>query len=155
MITADTLSQSDIAAIAKVRQDWLKAMNSDNLDGVVAPITDDVIAFPPNEAPSVGRDGQRQWHKARVDQFRTQITIGPVETLGGGEWAFERFSYEIRLTPRAGGQAMVASGPCIWVFRRQADGRWAIARAIWNSDAPQVGPSLESDLIAVLASRKP
>lgn len=49
MLTADALSQSDLAAIARVRDAWLRAIDADDLAGLEAPTTDDFVALPPNE----------------------------------------------------------------------------------------------------------
>ena len=40
MIIAEPLSDSDAAAIARVREAWLSALNADDVDGMVAPLGD-------------------------------------------------------------------------------------------------------------------
>jgi ketosteroid isomerase-like protein len=149
MIIAEPLSHSDTAAIAQTREDWLTALNSDDVDGMIAPLSDDCIVFPPNEAPAVGRDASRTWHQGRVEHFTTHLTITTDEVLGGGLWAFDRFSYTIRLTPREGGSAIQTSGTCLWMWQRQSDGRWKIARALWNSSDPATGTSSDADVLAI------
>jgi ketosteroid isomerase-like protein len=136
MLLADTLTASDVAAINEARRRWFTAMNADDVNGLVMPLTEDVVVFPPNESPLVGLEGSRAWHKARVDQFTTELTIASSEVSGGRVWAFDQLYYTIRLTPRAGGSSIHDSGPCIWIWRRETDGRWRIARAIWNSEKP-------------------
>ena len=71
------------------------------------------------------------------------------EVVGGGTWAFDCLSYAMRLAPKAGGPAIQTTGTCVWVWERQADGRWLIARAIWNSDNPPPSGSSDADVRAI------
>lgn len=130
------LSDTDRAAIARVREAWIAAMHEDRIDGLVTPLTDDTMAFPPHETPISGAAETHAWHQARAEQFTTRIAITVEEVVGGGDWALERLSYAIRLTPRAGGAPIENRGPCFWVYRRDSSGSWRIARAIWNDAAP-------------------
>jgi ketosteroid isomerase-like protein len=57
-----------------------------------------------------------------------------------GDWAIQRYAYQLTLTPKAGGQSMEERGKGIHIFRRQPDGSWLIVQDIWNSDAPPAAP---------------
>ena len=52
-----------------------------------------------------------------------------------GGWAFERGTYKINLTPKAGGEPIQDIGKYITIYERQP-GAWEIARDIWNSSNP-------------------
>jgi ketosteroid isomerase-like protein len=130
------LAGSDVAAIARERDGWLAAMNSDNLQGVVTPLTENCWAFPPHEAPLQGMEAQRAWHKGRIAQFTTRISMSSDELIGAGDFAIDRLSYAIALTPRTGGPAIQDEGTCFWIWQRDPSGSWKIARAIWNSANP-------------------
>jgi len=147
VITAESLSPVDVVAIATARDKWLRGINSDDLVGILAPLADDFIGFPPNAAAFVGRDEYRTWHLARIDNFHTELTLRPAEVVGSGRWAFERSTYSMRLTPRAGGEAIVTEGPCIWIWRRRLiDQQWQVARAIWNANGPAAAASPGQDV---------
>lgn len=149
MIIAEPLSDSDAAAIARVREAWVSALNADDVDGMVAPLTSDCIACPPNEAPTTGKAAQRAWHQSRVDQFRTRLQMSSQELLGGGLYAVERITYAIQLTPKAGGAPIHTTGSCFWTWQRQGDGQWQVARAIWNSDVPLPAATPDADARAI------
>jgi hypothetical protein len=68
IFTADTISPSDVAAIARVREEWLRAVNSDDVEGLFAPMVEDYIALPPHEPPQ-GKEAQQGWHRNRIDRF--------------------------------------------------------------------------------------
>ena len=149
MLIADTISPSDIAAIGVVRDAWLRAINSDDVEALADAATDDLIALPPNEPPLVGREANRQWHRTRIAQFKTRLTMTTTELAGGGVWAFEQIAFTIELTPRAGGAPIVDGGNCLWQWQRQTDGSWKVARAIWNSDTPLAGSGAAADVNAI------
>jgi len=133
MANTNALATADVTSIAQVREGWLAAINGDSLEGLVKPLTEDCLAFPPNEAAVRGRDAQRSWHQARIAQFTTRLTMSSEELIGAGDCILDRLSYTIALTPRAGGPAIQDSGSCFWVWQRDSGGAWKLARAIWNS----------------------
>lgn len=136
MATAPPLPLSDAATIARVRERWLAALHGEHVEGLLEPLTDDSLAFPPHEAPLRGPDAMRRWHQANFDRFTTRLTISPEELVGAGDWALDRFAYAISLAPKAGGATIEDHGNCFWIWQRGANGTWRIARSIWNSTNP-------------------
>ena len=66
-----------------------------------------------------------------------KFSLHPDEvTLTGADWAFERGTYTITLTPATGGAPVHDAGKYITTCERQADDTWVIARDIWNSNNP-------------------
>ena len=107
-----------------------------NLDGWVDHCAEDMVAMPPNEAIIEGKESIRQWGKPFFDQYNQEelITIDEIEVAGN--WAFVRYHYTLKLTPKAGGEQFQANGKGIWILRHQADGTWKASRAIWNGNDP-------------------
>ena len=130
-----TISDRDATAIKQAGLDFAKAVNTDDMQAMLAAVTDDCFVFPPNEAGHSGTAGQRQWHEARMAQFTADLEISSQELLGTGDLAFERMSFRIRLTPKSGGVPITDTGTCVWLWRREG-AAWKITRAIWNSDQP-------------------
>jgi ketosteroid isomerase-like protein len=58
------------------------------------------------------------------------------ELMGSGIVSLIGGSYAIVLTPRSGASAIQDGGTCLWIWERDADGAWKLARAIWNSANP-------------------
>ena len=97
--------------------------------------------MPPNAPANVGRDNIRAWSAAFLSAFRAEFSLAPKDVqLAGADWAFERGTYEITLTPEAGGEPIQDAGKYITIYERQTDDRWAMARDIWNSNNPLPGP---------------
>ena len=81
-------------------------------------------------------------HKAFLAAFRADFSIVPHDIeLAGADWAFERGSYEISLTPRAGGDPLRDSGKYLTIYRRAPGHEWLMAHDIWNSDTQPLGPA--------------
>lgn len=75
--------------------------------------------------------GREKRRRSAPDHFRPRPE-------NGGDWAYERGSVTIVARPPSGEDRpptrLVAKYIDIW--RRQADGTWKVARAIWNLDEP-------------------
>ncbi len=61
----------------------------------------------------------------------------PLETVVGGDWAYERGTFTVDATPKAGGETRKMRGNYLRIYRRQADGHWKMIRDMFNSDQPQ------------------
>ena len=53
-----------------------------------------------------------------------------------GDLAVHRFTGELTLTPKAGGDAVTEAIKGLHVLRKQADGTWKITQDVWNTDRP-------------------
>ena len=128
-------------ALKRTREAHVAALNSGDVDGWAGAFSEDGVQMPPNAPANVGRDNMRAWSGAFLGAFRAEFSLAPEEVqLAGADWAFERDTYEITLTPKAGGEPIQDGGKYITIYERQTDDRWAMARDIWNSNNPLPGP---------------
>jgi ketosteroid isomerase-like protein len=91
---------------------------------------------PPSTRRALGRDGRACALPRKHAEF--SLDIDEVE-LAGDDWAFERGTYTIVLTPKAGGTPIRDTGKYLTIYRRQTDHSWLMARDIWNSNNPLPG----------------
>jgi len=61
MLTVDTLTDGDRAAISSALDRWLAAFNVANVDGLVRDAADDVMIFPPNQPGITGEVIRSAW----------------------------------------------------------------------------------------------
>jgi uncharacterized protein (TIGR02246 family) len=112
------------------------AMERNDLDAVLAAMTDDVVLLSAAGPPVVGHEAVRQMYSGLVGKFRMENTATStdftVDVLGNVAVVFGRDS--ARMTPLDGGPTMMLSGPAVSVFRRE-DGMWKLARSV-NLMAP-------------------
>jgi ketosteroid isomerase-like protein len=114
--------------------------SSGNVDSVLAVFTPDAVVMPPNEPAVHGHDSLRIWAQGMYQQFSVSGRYLSSDVTVAGDWASQRYTYSLTLTPKAGGQAMEEHGKGIHIFRRQPAGNWLIVQDIWNSDTPPVMP---------------
>ncbi|MEE8586821.1 MAG: hypothetical protein V3T83_18425 [Acidobacteriota bacterium] len=69
-----------------------------------------------------------------------KIAAEGLEVEVAGDWAFDRGTYTITLTPKAGGEPVFEDeAKYLTITKRQPDGSWKIYRTISNSDRPLPG----------------
>lgn len=137
MTTADRRrTEADVEAIHQIREAHIASLNAGDADAWVRLFTDDGVQMPPNAPANVGRESIRSWSDAFLGMFRAAFALSVAEVQVVGDWAFERGTYWIALTPRAGGGLIQDNGKYITIYQRQPGGPWRIARDIWNTDHP-------------------
>jgi uncharacterized protein (TIGR02246 family) len=135
-----TVEANEAQSIERTREAHVAALNSGDVEGWVAALADDGVQMPPNFPANVGRDNIRAWCAGFLGAFQVEFSLDVEEVqIAGSDWAFERGTYEIALTPNAGGEPMRDAGKYITVYQRQPDGSWGMARDIWNSNNPLPG----------------
>lgn len=115
---------------------YVDAINSNDVDAVLARMTDDVVFLPPNGPRLVGKGTIRPWIEGYVAAFSTHWDKTSLEFEVAGDWAYELYSYASTDTPRDGGPVVRDTGKGIIIYRREADGAWRVSRDAWNSDLP-------------------
>ncbi|MGO9975908.1 MAG: YybH family protein [Solirubrobacteraceae bacterium] len=74
------------------------------LDASVACFAPDAVQMPRNDPPNIGTDHIRTWSSGMLAAFGAEFSLDIDEVeLAGDDWAFERGTYTIALTPKAGG----------------------------------------------------
>ena len=130
--------EADVEAIDELREQGVAAINGKDVEAYLALVTDDAVLMPPHESPAVGKEAIRSKFQALLDPFTPEVTASSEEVVVAGDWAFERYSFNLKLTPTEAGEPIEDSGQGVQIYRRQADGSWKIAYDIWNSNKPLV-----------------
>ena len=68
------------------------------------------------------------------EQFKIDETWTPVETLIDRNLAYQRGTFTVLATPKAGGAARSTQGKFVRIYQRQADGSWRMTRDVLLSD---------------------
>jgi len=134
-------TEADVAAINAVREREMGFVNSGNPDSLSAVYASDVIMMPPNEPAVNGRDAVRQWAQTAFGQVTMSVRYTNTQVTVAGDWAVDRYTGVLTVTPKAGGAPMEEQIKGVHVMRREADGSWSIAQDVWNSDAAPPPPA--------------
>ena len=124
------------SAAHQAHANYVQAINSNQIDAFAAMLTDDVVFLAANEKPLVGKAAVRAWADAYYKAFRTSWDKPVEEFVVSGDHAFERYRWTSTDTPVAGGAPIVGTGWGLIVYRREADGRWRVARDAFGPDHP-------------------
>ena len=61
-----------------------------------------------------------------------------------GSHAFDRGRYLLNVVPKAGGEATHGAGSYLFLYSRNSQGEWKLARGIVNQDSPLENPHCAS-----------
>ncbi len=129
------IQQPELEQVDRARAIHVAALNAGDATGWAACFDTDAVQMPPNQPPNVGTERIQAWTHGFLAAFRAEFSIVPHDVeLAGADCAFERGSYDISLTPAAGGDPLRDRGKYLTIYRRQPNHEWLIAHDIWNSD---------------------
>ena len=117
----------DEQAIREVHSTWVGAVNSGDLARLLDMVTDDVVFLNPGDE-CMGRDGFSTKFSAAHQQLRICCVSELTEVVVVGEVAYTRSRDSLSASPRAGGEEIRLAGDRMTIYRKQADGRWLLAR---------------------------
>jgi uncharacterized protein (TIGR02246 family) len=127
----------DVDAIHALIEEVKQADMSGDIEGLMARCTDDVVSMPPGLPAIVGQDDLRAYYEAAYSQLSIEaLEMTPEETHVAGDWAFSRGKFEETVVPSEG-EPFDVVGKFLFIFHREADGSWKVARLIGNMDAPR------------------
>ncbi len=130
-MTNGGLAQQDINTIVERFQETLHDIPDEDFDDWLVHWTDDARLMPPDLPDVVGHDALRRWMREWPRIKRFEILDNEVE--GSGNLAI-LVSHFIRVLDAPDGGEARQYGRQVLKFRRQPDGRWLIAAAIFNAD---------------------
>lgn len=130
-MTDRTFTQDNVDAIVKAFRETLFDIPEDDFDDWLAQWSEDARLMPHDMADVVGHDALRRWVREWPKIKRFEVIDNDVE--GDGDLAV-LISHFVRVMEAPGGGEIKQLGRQVLKFRRQSDGRWLIAAAIFNAD---------------------
>ena len=124
------------AAAHKAHENYVRVINSNNIDSLASMLTEDAVFLAAGEKPMVGRAAVRAWVDGYYKAFKTRWDKPVQEFVVAGDYAFERYSYTSTDTPVGGGKDVVDTGWGLVVYHRERDGVWRVARDAFGPDHP-------------------
>ncbi len=127
---------ADLAAIAEFNRQYVQAINDGDIGALSALTTEGHIMLSPNRPPRVGKAENDAANGRAFELFDFDEEWTPVETEIAGDWAYQRGTYSVAATPKAGGETRISTGNFLRIYERQPDGAWRMTRDMFNSDQP-------------------
>jgi uncharacterized protein (TIGR02246 family) len=146
---------NDRETIERLRDEFVVAFNHEDTAAMGQYATADTVSMAPNRAAIRGLDAQRTVWNQGFAAAKSLLFLFPGELELLGDVAIDRHRWVLDSMPKRGGRPVHDEGKAIWIWRRQTDGSWKVARSIWNSDlsraafVPGLGDEISDELAAI------
>lgn len=118
-------------------QSFIAAFAAEDYTGMREYLTEDHVGMAPARPQMIGRDDAEAFWREGFEMAKSAFTSHAEDVTVLGDTAIDRFGFVMKIEPRDGSPAIRDEGKCLWVWRRESDGAWRLAAAIWNSDSPE------------------
>ncbi len=125
------LSEQDVEAIRSTREAYVQAVLAGDSGATVAQFTEDAVLMPPNQPLVEGRPDIGAWYTPFTV---TEYTVTEAQVDGRGGLAYDRGTYSVTFSTEGMPEPVSVTGKYVHILRKQPDGSWLWAVAIWNSD---------------------
>ena len=128
---------ADLRKIETALSTYEKALNASDADTVMTLYADDGVFMPQHSAPNVGKEAIRAAYDGVFQAIKldVQFTVDEILQVSPG-WAFARTRSEGFVTINATGDKGPEANQELFVFQKQDDGDWKIARYIFSTINP-------------------
>lgn len=121
------------AAIAEFNRQYLAAINGADIDALADLTTDDHMMISSGGPPLVGKQALVDAMTGAFERLEFDESWMPEETVVSGDLAYQRGTFVVIATPKAGGAPTRTTGNFLRIYRRQPDGSWFMVRDNFNS----------------------
>ena len=125
--TATAVSTSDL------HQTYVDAINSNDIDRILALMSDEVVFQVPGEPELIGKAAIQEWADGFFAAFEAHWDKIEHTMERSGDLAVSRYTYTARSHSREDGSIIgeVGKGTCI--YRRDPSGRWLLTIDSWST----------------------
>ena len=131
----------DREAIAALEKSTIAASMAFDVNALLDLWTDDAVLLPPRHEPIVGKAALRRFLEEKRQQYANYDMLAYNEEWNEvmviGEYAYQWGAVSYRMKPPTGSE-FGGSVHAMRTLKREDDGYWRVARAIWN-EAPAAG----------------
>jgi ketosteroid isomerase-like protein len=123
-------------ALLSAHKRHVEGMKQGDAGALLPLFSDDIVLMPPNEPSIFGKAEAEEWFREYLQHFRVvNIATADRHVTLLGDGAVERWSYQIKIRPVAGGDPIRDEGRFLIVWVRGEEG-WQITQYMWNSVQP-------------------
>jgi len=128
---------ADLAAIAAGRVAFEAGYNAADAEAIGKLYTADAISEPNHQDTLKGRDAIVQSLKGMFEHVSVKASLKSEEVRTSGDTGFDRGTYSVEVTPKAGTPPHTVEGRYLVLYARQGDGSWKVTRDIDNEGAAE------------------
>ena len=126
---------------ALILDNYVKAYNAMDADGILAVMAPEFIWMPPEEPAVTSREALAAWLEKHFNGFKDsgatiQYSAAVAGSAVSGDWAYLHLNSVLNSTPKKAGKPAEFKGKALVICQQQPDGSWKAARVCWNRDEP-------------------
>jgi uncharacterized protein (TIGR02246 family) len=126
-------------AVAEVLAAYNAALNSSDTDAVMPLYTDDGVFMPPYSQSAVGREAVRRAYDDVFAAIQLTVKFNIVEIVEmSPDWVFARTNSAGSTLTHATGETSAEGNQELFIFRKDRDGKFRIARYSFSTTNPRV-----------------
>ncbi len=133
---AQSSTAADETAITAFNRKYLKAINDGDIDTLAALTTEDHMMISSGGAPLAGKKALVDAMTRAFQNNKFNESWEPQETVVSGDLAYQRGTFVVEATPKAGGEMSRTTGNFLRIYRK-IDGAWFMVRDTFNSQRPR------------------
>jgi uncharacterized protein (TIGR02246 family) len=120
--------QADVLAIRALIDTWLRATREGDVDTVLGLMTPDVVFLVPGQPAMQGREAFEQGLRGMLASNGIESHCAIEEICVAGDMAYFRTQLSVTVTSKHAGTPVKRTGNTLSILRREADGKWRLAR---------------------------
>jgi ketosteroid isomerase-like protein len=128
---------SDNDQILALHHEFISSFAKEDHAAMREVLTEDHVGMAPGRPQMSGRDEAEAFWREGWEVAKSAFTSHNENITVSGDWAIDRFRFVMSIEPRDGSPRVRDEGKCVWVWRKESDGKWRLSSAIWNSDASE------------------
>jgi ketosteroid isomerase-like protein len=130
--------EQDLLAISTLHDRLQEAENKGDAACIGSLMADDCVIMVPNypiqEGKFVAADFVADVMRFLMEHFDRRIAYTSAEMRIIGDWAFDCGTFSVAATPKEGGVTEYPHGKYFWLYSRDGDGGWKLARMFVSLD---------------------
>jgi ketosteroid isomerase-like protein len=134
-----TAKEKDREGIAELQKRDIAASMAFDVNAMLDQWTEDAVLLPPRHEPVVGKPALRGFFAGKKEQYANYNMLAYDEqwneVMVVGDYAYQWGVVSYRMQPPTGSE-IGGAVHALRILKREEDGYWRVARAIWN-EAPQ------------------
>jgi uncharacterized protein (TIGR02246 family) len=127
---------ADKVAITSVLSAYEAALNASDIEAIRRLYAEDVVLMRPFRPSVVGKAAVRQPSAAGARKLNIKFTIAEIVEMAP-DWAFARTNSAGIITLNATGETSPEANQELFIFRKDTDGAWKIARYSFSPTIPR------------------
>ncbi|QIG54938.1 nuclear transport factor 2 family protein [Altererythrobacter sp. BO-6] len=118
----------------ELHADYVDAINSNDIDQVMALLSDDVVFQVAGEPELIGKSAVREWGASFFEAFDAHYEKAQLAFEKSGMLAIDRYVYSARFVGREDGEVITEHGKGVAIYRQGEGGSWHIILDGWSPD---------------------